>query len=68
MEQKTDKCINIADMIKTYRNTEKLCDCDPNQNHFYSPVIKDGPCRNCYGTRRKSDEELIAIFINRHET
>jgi hypothetical protein len=65
MDQKTNKCINIADMIKAYRNTEKLCDCDPNKNRVYSPVIKDGPCRNCYGTLRKTDEVLIAIFMNR---
>jgi len=64
MEKTADKFINIESIIKKYRHNEKICCCDPNKNRVYSPLIKCGPCRNCYGTLRKSDEEIIAMFMN----
>jgi hypothetical protein len=68
MEKPANKCINIGEYIKKYRCSEKICCCDPNKNCVYSPVIKGGPCRNCYGTLRKSEEELIGILMNNIHT
>jgi|SaaInlStandDraft_7_1057024.scaffolds.fasta_scaffold179081_1 hypothetical protein len=51
--------------ITNYRKNEHIC--DENTCSEYSPHIKEGPCRQCYGTPHVSDKELLLLFLNKYK-
>ena len=36
-----------------------------NNSHKYSPLINNGECRFCLGFKKKNDEEIIKLTLNK---